>query len=252
MKKLAWLPSFLLLRHTSCPGTKLQQRRSSAIPDHGIPLRLPLIVSGLSAPLSDTFGLEQVCLDIQHQHDADLSIYLMSPDGTIVELVSGTGGAGRDFLHTCLSMSASTLIATMGSAPFAGTYVPRHPLGSFNNGRCGKWTMVPSGDRLCGGRYRFCILIFPYNSVITRPRLWPYLPGLAALYILTLAFARIAVAIAACCLPDMFIATSMLADTLDQLDTLGPFVSPTPAPVSAMALMEPIRTGHMVFAGAPW
>ncbi|MFM2039455.1 MAG: hypothetical protein RLZZ493_44, partial [Bacteroidota bacterium] len=94
-----------------------------------------LSVSGLSNNINQvSFGLEQICLNINHTYDADLTIKLIAPDGTIIKLIDNNGGSGNDFTNTCLRSDVSTSIAT-GSAPFSGIYKPIEQIGLINNGQ---------------------------------------------------------------------------------------------------------------------
>lgn len=92
-------------------------------------------VSGLSTNINQqTFGLEQICLNINHPYVADLTIKLIAPDGTIVTLIDNNGGSGNNFTNTCLRSDASNSIAT-GTAPFSGIYKPIEQIGLINNGQ---------------------------------------------------------------------------------------------------------------------
>jgi subtilisin-like proprotein convertase family protein len=102
-----------------------------------------IVVSGLPTVLNqNTFGLEQVCFDIDHTWDADITMSLQSPDGTEIQLFSDVGGDGNDFNNTCLNQLASSSINT-GSAPFNGSYKPISSLGILNNGQNpnGNWKL---------------------------------------------------------------------------------------------------------------
>ena len=99
------------------------------IPDNNTQTCFPLTVSGLPSALNATNGLTQVCINITHPYDADLDIWLVSPNGGSLELSSDNGGAGDNFATTCFTAGAGTAI-TAGSAPFNGTYRPE---GSFAN-----------------------------------------------------------------------------------------------------------------------
>jgi subtilisin-like proprotein convertase family protein len=118
---------------------------SMAIPDSGPQTCQSKTVSGLGSNLDcSPFGLEEVCIRINHTWDSDLDIYLIAPDGTIVELSTDNGGSGNDYgsggTGTCFSMSAGTNI-TAGSAPFtSGPYVPEGDLATVNNGQNGNGT----------------------------------------------------------------------------------------------------------------
>lgn len=107
------------------------------IPDNNTTTSYNLNVSGLASNLnSTTFGLEQVCLTINHTWDADLEVSLRSPNNTTVILFSGVGGDGDNFTGTCLRQSATTSIVSV-SAPFSGTFRPQNNLAAFNNGQNG-------------------------------------------------------------------------------------------------------------------
>jgi hypothetical protein len=66
-----------------------------------------------------------VQVNIDHTYDGDLDIFLVSPDGTRVELTTDNGSTGEGFDGTIFDDDASTDI-TDGSAPFAGSYRPRN------------------------------------------------------------------------------------------------------------------------------
>ncbi|MEP6817516.1 MAG: proprotein convertase P-domain-containing protein [Marmoricola sp.] len=83
--------------------------------------------------------LTRVRLD--HTFDGDLSMFLVSPVGTIVELSSRNGGAGDNYgsganscagTRTVFSDSSLTSITT-GVAPFAGTLKPEQPQSVLSN-----------------------------------------------------------------------------------------------------------------------
>jgi subtilisin-like proprotein convertase family protein len=76
---------------------------------------------------------------LDHSFDDDLSISLISPAGTEVDLSSGNGGAGDGYgsgtndcsgTPTSFNDVAATSI-TEGTAPFAGSFAPEEPLSGF-------------------------------------------------------------------------------------------------------------------------
>ena len=97
---------------------------------------IPLIVSGLTPNVIDTanFGLEQICFDLTHTYDSDLSMAIIAPDGTTIQLFSSVGGDGDDFQSTCLSSDATTALQD-GTAPFTGSFKPSGQFGFVNNGQ---------------------------------------------------------------------------------------------------------------------
>jgi subtilisin-like proprotein convertase family protein len=96
-----------------------------------------LTFSGPTAPIADV----NITFSITHTRDADLTAYLIGPDGTQVTLFSKVGGTGQNFTNTTLDDQASTSI-TVGTAPFTGTYQPSPGLLSAFNGRSavGTWS----------------------------------------------------------------------------------------------------------------
>jgi autotransporter-associated beta strand protein len=63
--------------------------------------------------------------------DEDLTVDLVSPEGTQVQLFSGVGGSGQNFTNTTLSDAGTTPIAS-GTAPFTGTFRPAQPLAALD------------------------------------------------------------------------------------------------------------------------
>lgn len=107
------------------------------IPDNGPAVFFPVAVSGLSTSIIDSsFGVESVCINIQHNNDYQLTIQLVAPDGTTIDLSMNNGGTGNNYSNTCFTGSATTSI-TSGSAPFTGSYKAQGILGNVNNGQNG-------------------------------------------------------------------------------------------------------------------
>ena len=96
-----------------------------------------ITVSNLpSTTLNTSLGLIRVNLDIIHQNDSDLSVSLVSPYGTTINLFREIGDEGDNFTKTSLSQFASTSINT-ASAPFSAAYKPFQSLTILNNNRNG-------------------------------------------------------------------------------------------------------------------
>lgn len=107
---------------------------SGAILDNST-IDIPITVSGLTPSTIDTtnFGLEQICLNLTHSWDADLTVSLIAPDGTTITLFSGIGSDGDD-INGCLRWDVTNLISG-GSAPFSGISKPNGQMGAVNNGQ---------------------------------------------------------------------------------------------------------------------
>lgn len=134
--RLSALPFCLLLTAAVSPSfAQTFNGGGGAIPDNNNVTSYNLNVSGLSG-INTNYGLEQVCININHPWDSDLEVSLRSPDGTTVVLFSGVGGDGDNFSNTCLRQNAATSIGA-GSAPFSGTFRPQNDMSAFNNGQSG-------------------------------------------------------------------------------------------------------------------
>ncbi len=129
----------------SCLSLNAQTFNSTVnqvIPDDGTDISFTMNVSGLPAVIDGSFGLETVCVNLDHTWDSDLEVKLIAPDGTTVLLFTGIGGDGDNFNATCLNNDALTPIAS-GTAPFTGEWQPMGDLGLINNGQNpnGIWTL---------------------------------------------------------------------------------------------------------------
>jgi subtilisin-like proprotein convertase family protein len=104
---------------------------------------IPVTVSGLPTTIDTVnFGLETVCINLEHTYDADLTVWIVAPDGTTGLLFSNIGGGDDNFTNTCLNVDAATAISS-GTAPFTGTFKPLGQMGLVNNGQNpnGTWNL---------------------------------------------------------------------------------------------------------------
>ncbi len=87
-----------------------------------------------------------VCIDITTDFDADLNIYLRSPNNQQLMLSTGNGGGGDNYTKTCFTTSAITPI-TSGTAPFTGNFRPEGNWTSLNGATInGNWTLRVSDN----------------------------------------------------------------------------------------------------------
>ncbi len=93
-----------------------------------------------------------VIIDLNHNRVSDLDIFLISPDGTRVELTTDNGGNGHDYIDTLFDDNATNPITT-GTAPFTGSFKPEGSLADFNGlYGLGTWTLEITDDSdLYGG-----------------------------------------------------------------------------------------------------
>ena len=105
------------------------------IPDDGSWFEFEIAVSGLPTAIDTlSFGLEQVCINVEHTWIADLDITIVAPDGTAALLVGGNGGDQDFYTNTCFRADAADVI-TAGSQPYTGDWRPMQQMGVVNNGQ---------------------------------------------------------------------------------------------------------------------
>lgn len=103
-----------------------------------------LNVSGLPTSIVDV----NVTLNIKHNWDSDLDVFLISPTGTRVQLFTDVGGSGSNFTNTTLDDEAATSI-TSGIAPFNGSFKPEGLLSAFDNKNPnGTWKLEVTDDEI--------------------------------------------------------------------------------------------------------
>jgi subtilisin-like proprotein convertase family protein/putative hemolysin len=111
-----------------------------AIPDESV------ANSFISVPAGFTISDVNVTLDITHTWDEDLDVYLISPQGTRVELFTDVGGIYDNFTGTILDDECATPI-TSGTAPFTGCYQPEGSLAAFDGqDSSGQWRLEITDD----------------------------------------------------------------------------------------------------------
>jgi hypothetical protein len=72
-----------------------------------------------------------VNLTLYHTYDSDLSISLIAPGYAAIDLSSGNGSSGNNYINTTFDDEATTPI-TSGTPPFTGSYIPEQPLSNFD------------------------------------------------------------------------------------------------------------------------
>ena len=97
---------------------------------------IPLVASGISG----TLGKVRASIQIQHTADADLDLYLISPDNTIVELSTDNGGSSDNYGTACVPQTSRTtfddtavnsITSPTVSVPYSGTFRPEGNLSDF-------------------------------------------------------------------------------------------------------------------------
>ncbi|WP_179009176.1 proprotein convertase P-domain-containing protein [Winogradskyella forsetii] len=82
-----------------------------------------------------------VSINLEHTFDADLEIFLIAPNGLIIELSTDNGAGGDNYTNTVFDDQASALIID-GIAPFTGSFRPEGVLsGLIGNEAQGDWIL---------------------------------------------------------------------------------------------------------------
>ncbi|MCF8246829.1 MAG: proprotein convertase P-domain-containing protein [Saprospiraceae bacterium] len=88
-----------------------------------------------------TTDILSVCIDIATDFDADLQIFLKSPNNQLLMLSTNNGGSGDNYTQTCFTPTAVTPI-TSGVAPFTGNFQPEGSWSVLNGVPVnGNWTL---------------------------------------------------------------------------------------------------------------
>lgn len=106
------------------------------------------ITSVINIPDGNAVSINDVnvTINITHTFDGDLTLTLISPNGTNVILSNGNGGSGNNYTNTVFADDASNTISS-GSAPFTGLFIPDEAL-SILNGEfsSGDWSLLVVDD----------------------------------------------------------------------------------------------------------
>jgi gliding motility-associated-like protein len=101
-------------------------------------------VTGVQPGIFNISMLQSVCLNINYPFNSFLSIGLISPNGTFIDLSSNNGGANANYTNTCFVPTTTTgaTNVTAGSSPFTGNYYPEQPFTNFTGNTVnGKWKL---------------------------------------------------------------------------------------------------------------
>lgn len=100
-----------------------------------------ITTSIINIPNDFTINDVNVTIDVTHTYDFDLTIKLISPNGTEVILTDNQGSSGDNYTNTQFDDDATTPISS-GTAPFTGTFSPTGSLADFNGEQSvGDWTL---------------------------------------------------------------------------------------------------------------
>ncbi|MCF8237650.1 MAG: proprotein convertase P-domain-containing protein [Saprospiraceae bacterium] len=90
--------------------------------------------------------IESVCFTLRTNPVNNINVFLEAPDGKQLELTTGNGGNGINYINTCFSPNAATGI-TGNSAPFTGVYLPEGDWNDLTGAPInGDWKLVVSDN----------------------------------------------------------------------------------------------------------
>lgn len=122
-----------------------------AIPDNGTAV-FSQNISGLPSKLSPNYGLVSIKVDLTHTYLQNLTIQLMSPDGTLINLAVNCGGSSDNFTNTIFTDTSNLPIQSISNsyAPYTGYFKPKDTLGNINNfsNGNGTWRLYIKDDAL--------------------------------------------------------------------------------------------------------
>ncbi len=137
-----WFPILVAISSATTTRAQTYLGAGGPIPWNGALGWFPLEVAATDAGTMDTvnFGLEEVCLSVEHTWIGDLDIWLVAPDSTAVQLITAVGYDTDHFTNTCLRAEAATWVP-FGEPPFTGPHTSIGQLGRMNNGQlaAGTW-----------------------------------------------------------------------------------------------------------------
>ena len=140
------------------PGTLLPCAGDVPIPIPGSATVVStLLISGATTGITDV----NVSLTITHPYDYYLDVFLVGPTGTRVELFTGVGSSGDNFVNTILDDEAATAISS-GTAPFTGSFRPEGSLAALDDvSPNGIWTLeVTNGSSFyTGSLVSWCLVV---------------------------------------------------------------------------------------------
>jgi subtilisin-like proprotein convertase family protein len=133
---------YFLFQLLSLHAQTFSKTENQILPDDGSTVSFEIEVNNLPEVIDTLFGLETVCLNINHPYDEDMNVSLEAPNGQIILLFAGVGGGGQNFTNTCVA--GQGLNFSLENPPFSGIYQCYGVLGNVNRGQNpnGIWKLV--------------------------------------------------------------------------------------------------------------
>jgi subtilisin-like proprotein convertase family protein/acetylornithine deacetylase/succinyl-diaminopimelate desuccinylase-like protein len=151
------------------PPTALEQHASPDVPK--AISNLTTITSSTVIASTQTVVDVNVQVDVQHNADRDLDVFLIAPNGTRVELTTDNGGTGNDFTNTVFDDEATQTLQ-QGNPPYTGSFKPEGSLATLDGVPAnGTWKLEVTDDatnnvgNLLGWRLDLTLTVPPVCNV---------------------------------------------------------------------------------------
>ncbi|WP_341901592.1 Ig-like domain-containing protein [Fluviicola taffensis] len=126
---------------TNIPVTFTNTTDFNIIDGSVTPTNSTISVTGITPQTAGVLPIVSVNVNINHTYDQDLTIWLICPNGSTIDLSSDNGGSGQNYTNTAFVPSGSPSITT-GTAPFTGNFTPEQAFSLLNGcGVNGTWTL---------------------------------------------------------------------------------------------------------------
>jgi len=131
------------------PAPTFTNGQDSPIPTNAAPLLSPINVFGVQPTILADGVIRSVCVNITHNWDDDIDMFLLSPGGQFIELSTDNGANADNYTNTCFTPLATTKInfpgpfAPASAAPFTGDWLPEGP-----------WSDLWDGDNPTNGTWK--------------------------------------------------------------------------------------------------
>jgi len=121
----------------------------------GVAVSSSVTVTGVQPLILGPGVIRAVCMNIDHNWDDDIDVFLQSPGGQFIELTTDNGGNGNDYIETCFTETASTPINSPGpfapptATPFTGDWLPEGTWGDLYDSEYptnGEWQLLVIDD----------------------------------------------------------------------------------------------------------
>ncbi|MDX1911580.1 MAG: choice-of-anchor L domain-containing protein [Saprospiraceae bacterium] len=124
------------------------------IPNGGAPVNSSVTAFGVQPPIIGPGVIRSVCINVDHSWIDEVDAYLISPTGVVLELTTDNGANGDDYVNTCFTEDATTLISFPGpfapasAAPFTGNWLPEGPWSDlYGEPSNGNWRLRLTDDQ---------------------------------------------------------------------------------------------------------